>query len=342
MKKIILMCIFYKCYLAFSQIPLNDFSWVLKKQDDFNSFNSFNWHNTYSWGNINNGLEYNDPNNIMFGYQSGYLSIKAEKLTTPINYSGNAYYYKSGAIYSKFQYKYGYFEISAKLPIGKGFWPAFWLFGVGSNSSCPTVGYYNEIDIAENNGFESITGTTLGIHYHWRNFSTCIRDVNWWDPSITGLPDLSLEHKYAVLWEPDRMTWYFDDQPIRTIYDPVYTPQNAMSTILNFAIDGLGNPSNIPDISTPFPSYFQINYLKIYQLATDCNSPLSICTFNPATYTYKLQKSITVDGSGCNTNINTSENVSLRATDFVLLDAGTTITDNGPGTFSVIITPCTN
>jgi hypothetical protein len=97
--------------------------------------------------------------------------------------------------------------------------------------------------------------------------------------------------------------------------------------------------------NTIFPNYFQIDYLKIWQQKTSCDTVESFCAsaFNHSTYTYAVKKSISIGGSGCTTStINTSDNVSLWATDYILIDQGTVINPNGSGSYSADITLCPN
>jgi beta-glucanase (GH16 family) len=344
----------------YAQIYLGDPNWTLQKQDNFDSLKLSNWKTSYPWTPsgvpVNNGGEYNSASNLLYNYTSGFLSIKCEKLTVPINYpigSTGYYGYQSGIIWSKFSYKYGYWEISAKLPAGyQGYWPAFWLYGQGSNS-CTVPPFYNkgwknEIDIVENGGFDSKLTDNMGVNYHWTDFTTCR------DSSLSGylLPsstqtvpgNVTNIHKYGMFWEPGKMTWYFDNVPVKTIIDPIYTPDHAINTIINFAVD----PPNswAPDPLTVFPAYFEIDYLNIYQLNTPttlgCNDVINSCTFNPGTYVFQVKKSVSIGGSGCTSSINTTNNIHFWATDFVLLDEGTTITSGGSDSFSASITSCPN
>lgn len=66
-------------------------------------------------------------------------------------YNKRGFDYTSGMIYSNRKFGYGKYEIKCKLPKGKGFWPAFWVFG-GPD--------YNEIDV-----FEFWNEYNLGIYY---------------------------------------------------------------------------------------------------------------------------------------------------------------------------------
>ena len=67
--------------------------------------------------------------------------------------SHHTLFYTSGRIETGARFLYGYFEIKCSLPIHKGSFPAFWLYGQGTN-------YYNEIDI-----FEYSWGSSFSNHF---------------------------------------------------------------------------------------------------------------------------------------------------------------------------------
>jgi beta-glucanase (GH16 family) len=335
-KKIIVLLLLIVGRNLFAQIPLNDATWQVAKLDSFNSYNSTDWCNTFCWGRAAGGKELLDSNNVI--YQGGYLKLKTDILSPPVLYDSLYYDYSGAAIQSKFNFKYGYFEISAKFPVGWGYWPAFWTIGAGSTPSCivpPNAGYYHEIDIVEISGRLSHDEDSIGNAYHWRDFSNCLRSHDGNNAGISG--NITTERKYAVLWEPKRLSYYIDDQLVNSFYDTLYIPNHALSSILSIGIDGYYLP-----IGSTFPAYAEINYYKVSQLIPDCSTVENICNFNAATYTYKVKKSLTIGGSGCSNIINTSQNVNFWATDFVLIDEGTTINDNGSGSFSINITDCPN
>src|SRR5258708_18716296 len=66
-----------------------------------------------------------------FEEANGILRIRADDIhSNPYVWSGcGTFNYASGVIttYQKFSQLYGYFEIRARLPKGKGLWPAFWM-----------------------------------------------------------------------------------------------------------------------------------------------------------------------------------------------------------------------
>ncbi len=147
-----------------------------------------------------------------------------------------------------------------------------------------------------------------------------------------------MRHAGRALRQQGRMSYYIDDMAVHSMNDQNNTPSHAMSLILNFAIDPWTPPNN----STIFPNYFEIDYIKIYQLKTDCSKVESLCTFVKSQYALNVKKAITFGGTGCNTTINTSDGVAFWAKDFILLDKNTTISNNGSGYISFNTFNCSN
>lgn len=327
--------LYYILFLLFcvknisAQLPVLDSSWEEKFVDNFNfSLDTLNvWTPRYSFGPCNNGLEYNSFSNLSI--TNNALRITAQKLTIPDTCTKGIKYYRSGAVTSKNFYKYGYWEISAKQPFGSlGYWTAAWTFAWG----CPNV--YDELDFMERFGIQSAVNTSST---GWHSQDPALGNDCQVEKGIishTNLAPLTLYRKYAMEWDPGKFVMYFEGEPIWEVRDPVHVPSYASETILNFAIDGQVNANTV------FPAYYDIDYIKIYQLKTDCNSNFTICNFNPNTYDYKVKKSISIGGSGCTSNISTNHTVALRATDGIEFKEGTTITANGSGWFFADVIPC--
>jgi beta-glucanase (GH16 family) len=225
--------------------------------------------------------------------------------------------------------------VSAILPEGWGYWPAFWLYNQNT-SYCK--GWYNEIDYLELDGQESSTGKVIGENYHWFDSTATSCSVATEYPYfIDTLTSTTSVHKYAVLWSPENFSIYFDGNVVRNVYDPINIPTHAMYPLLDMVADEYWG--NAPKPGTTLPAYLQINCFNIYQLDTACSTSENFCStaFNSSTYTYAVKDSIKIGGVSCTSSstINTSSEVTLWATDFVCLGAGTTINANGSGYFAI-------
>jgi hypothetical protein len=76
-------------------------------------------------------------------------------------------------------------------------------------------------------------------------------------------PDFSADwHTFAVDWRPDAVVWYVDGKERWRYTDPAHIPTKPMYLILNLAVGGAWPGS--PDASTSFPSYFDIDYVRVW------------------------------------------------------------------------------
>jgi len=217
------------------------------------------------------------------------------KLTAVKNNPTSGYTYSSGEVTTEnalnqtngFLQAFGYFECYAKVPAGKGVWPAFWLLdGRTENAG----GYWPpEIDIMEYVGsLNSTTPFTDFMTNHWSgNYPLDAGSAHGLGGTYISSQDLSQAfHKFAVDWEPDSITWYMDDVPrYSTTTDVPYLRQMYM--LLNLAIGGSGSWPGPPDANTVFPSVYEIDYVHVYSrplpspwTAGDVGSP----TYHGRTY----------------------------------------------------------
>jgi beta-glucanase (GH16 family) len=182
---------------------------------------------------------------------SGVLSLTTDRADPSIRPYINNYEYTSGLInsYYTFSQQYGYFEIRAQLPEGQGFLPAFWLV--------PTDGRWPpEVDIFEVLGHDPTT-----IYYGLHSMATGVRVPIWDGPKKVA--DLSVGfHTIGFSWSAETVTFYVDGQQIFTAPTPAdfHTP---MYMIANLMV-GSGWTGPV-DSTTPFPSSFQIDYIRVYE-----------------------------------------------------------------------------
>lgn len=159
----------------------------------------------------------------------------------------------------KYYQRYGFFEMEAKLPIGKGAWPAFWLFNHIDDRR-------PEIDV-----MEAYPGGGPDSGWSDSNLHPTAFAATVWPHGASNdaaghrtlqTADLSQGfHKYGVKWEPNKLTFYFDGQEF-------YSLDVAMSDPMYIILDlWFGSASGDPDDSTPTgeSNAFEVNYVRAWQ-----------------------------------------------------------------------------
>lgn len=236
--------------------PPNDGNdWVMTFSDEFNgtTLDSNKWSPCYWWGTskgcTNGGageVQWFLPDDVIVN--NGTLRLRAQKR------SSNGFEYTSGmaASHDKYAFQYGYVEMRAKFPKGNGFWSTFWL---GSQKKV----WPPEIDIAEYLG-SNTKSMHMTLHYSTPT-SAHESSSGWWDSG----PDYSEGyHTFGLKWEPDALIWYIDGVERRRYTVSANIPSHPMYVM---STNSLGKAwSNYPpDSTTPFPSYFDIDYIKVWR-----------------------------------------------------------------------------
>lgn len=246
--------------LIYGQSPVDDLRWHLVWQDNFDSLNTNIW-------KIEDNFDHYGSNQVAISknvfVEEGSLicEINQESYSCPpwaiepnwhcVNQykSGAPYAYTMGWVQSKAAYniQYGYLEASIYFSYQPGLWPAFWTFlgddVKGKNGA--------EIDIAEMLGELGNQTITTNIHndqsvdYFQKHTPEGYRWDSW--------------HKYAIEWNPNAITWYLDDIPIRVIYNhDIVDPVKI--------IFGIGLRPNVSLKNTEFPQKMFVDYIRVYQL----------------------------------------------------------------------------
>lgn len=188
----------------------------------------------------------------------GVLAITArkEELKSKPDFGGQAYSSARILTQGKREFTYGFYDIRAKMPCGKGTWPAIWM--LGSKGEWPSQG---ETDILEHIGVRpDIVQSALHMDAHY-GAQAVVKTLS--------LPDAcEAFHNYQLLWTPQSLTFYVDGVAYHRYNndgknDPKTWPYNqAQYLILNLAIGGdLGG--QIDD--TIFPKSFLVDYVRVYQ-----------------------------------------------------------------------------
>jgi beta-glucanase (GH16 family) len=213
-------------------------------------------------GGGNNELQYYVTNNVRV--HDGQLVIEARKE----RYTGldGARDYTSSRIRTKRKadWLYGRFDIRAKLPKGKGIWPAIWMMPTAEKyGGWPNSG---EIDIMEVLGQEpgKVYGT---LHYSRAGGRHTYTGTNTTLAAGSFADDF---HVFRLDWETNAMRWYVDDRLYQTQTnwqsraDSFPAPfDQRFHLILNLAVGG-NWPGN-PNATTTFPQAMSIDYVRVYR-----------------------------------------------------------------------------
>ncbi|WP_350998791.1 glycoside hydrolase family 16 protein [Shewanella sp. TB7-MNA-CIBAN-0143] len=281
--------------------------WQLVWQDEFegNQIDTARWSfavDCYGGGNDEAQCYTARPENT--AVSDGLLAITAlrETFSGPavndsdpsydVNDTSKTLDYTSARLVSKNKgdWKYGRFEIRAKLPQGQGTWPAIWML--------PTDWVYGpwagsgEIDIMEavnlkvvtdDKAPESAVHGTLHYGKQWPN--------NVYTGTEYRLPhDLNPAddfHVYAVEWQQGEIRWYVDDvhfatqrasgwfsQYVDDNGDVVNAPYDApfnqpFHMLLNLAVGGAwaANVNKTGIDESIFPQSMLVDYVRVYECA---------------------------------------------------------------------------
>lgn len=151
--------------------------------------------------------------------------------------------------HDRFAFTYGYVEVRAKMPGGRGMWPTIWL--MPADHSWPP-----EFDIAEYYGTPR--------HMRFGLASGTMSEVKW-DDALFELPAVETEwHTYSLLWEPGRAVWMLDGV-VKLEVCGAQVPDKPMYLILNNGVSSRFGPSGEPDGSTVFPNFLEVDYVRVYQ-----------------------------------------------------------------------------
>ncbi len=194
----------------------------------------------------------------------GKLVITAKKES----YMGREY--TSSRLTTKYKgdWRYARIVVSAKMPSGRGLWPAIWMM--------PTMGVYGswpnsgEIDIMEYVGYEKdVIHTTIHTQKFNHNEGTQIG----FDKDVSNV---ETEFKdYEIIWTPGSIISYVDGVQYGQFsyaahfnqdvdYDAAFPFDQLFFLILNVAVGGTwGGVQGVDD--TAFPTAMEVDYVRVYE-----------------------------------------------------------------------------
>lgn len=251
---------------------------ILVFNDEFDSHN-LDWETWYSSATLKEyTLSVNTRDNVQLrdGNLVLFVDSNAGYYPEPYwnSYGTDYFEYTGGQIQTRRKFKYGYFEIRAKIPErAKGCVPAFWLFReqqpdfTGRNE--------DEIDVFEIEGYRPYRFQS-NVHWYGKDFfgrGTHIQKPSWYESNYT----FSDWHTYGVLWEETKVTFYYDRKAYYS-YSKDYGW--AMYIILTLTVNGNGRGiwDGPPDSTTEFPVELMVDYARVYK-PPNCNDSLAIDSF---------------------------------------------------------------
>jgi beta-glucanase (GH16 family) len=170
--------------------------------------------------------------------------------------------YTSASLTSRAAWTYARIQVRARLPKGRGTWPAIWTLGTNIREvGWPTCG---EIDIMEHVGFEP---GRIHANVHTRAYNH-VQRTNKGNSVLVPRPDDDF-HVYDLVWTPTEIHMSVDGRryftfPKEAGGEAVWPFAKPQYLILNLAIGGTwGGQQGIDD--SAFPTRFIIDYVRVYQ-----------------------------------------------------------------------------
>lgn len=208
------------------------------------------------WGN--NELQYytaGDNVNIA----NGILTITAKKE----NRETNLYTSSRLVTRGKGDFLYGRFEIRAKLPTGRGTWPAIWMLPTDfAYGNWPNSG---EIDIMEHVGYDQ---NRVHITVHTGAFN---HSINTQKGNSKVIPTASTAfHNYRVDWTPYAVRGYIDNDLVFEFVNngqgfKAWPFDKRFHLLLNIAVGGNWGGAQGVDPNV-FPTAMEIDYVRVYKM----------------------------------------------------------------------------
>jgi len=213
--------------------------------------------NASGWGN-NEAQYYTNARFKNSEVKDGLLYINAVKE----DFKGFKYTSARLVTRTKGDWLYGRIEIKAKLPDGRGMWPAIWMLPTDwTYGGWPASG---EIDIMENVGYDP---DVIVASAHTASYNHVIGTQK--NNKMTVADCYSNFHVYTVEWEANEYRVYIDEKLYFTFKNEgtgykVWPFDKRFHLLLNVAVGGnWGGSKGIDD--TIFPRSMVVDYVRVYQ-----------------------------------------------------------------------------
>jgi hypothetical protein len=184
-----------------------------------------------------------------FTIRDGCLNITAVPVT-PAQHNRVDRAYLSGLISTEWSFtqRFGYFEIRAQLPPGRGLWPAFWMVS-------KTSAEHLEIDVFEAVGQSDRVYHSVHMGARGPGFHVASTHRPGFDYS-DGM------HTYGALWTERELVFFIDEKESARTDATRLRDAPPMYLIACMAIGGAW--PGMPTAETHFPATMRIDYIRAY------------------------------------------------------------------------------
>jgi len=207
------------------------------------------------WHNNESQCYVEDTNNLFI--KDGILNIKAT-----LNNSDTCRY-KSARIntFKKKHFQYGTFVFTAKMPKGRGAWPAIWMLGADRSKDLrwPKCGEIDIVEFAGNRPLKASCAIHTATYNHRIDTDKGVR--------YDLLSATDQFHDYILDWTKDHLIFKVDDKEVFRVEKEIGDTENEWpfdkpyDLIINLAVGGwYGGKIHDEDL----PYLFQIKSIKVY------------------------------------------------------------------------------
>lgn len=167
----------------------------------------------------------------------------------------------------RFAFTYGKVEIRAKVPAGRGTWPALWTLGDYDPALGWPKGHWpacGEIDLMEYVGMEP-DRLFFTVHTEAYNHTKGTQRGH----NVPFAKPWESFQTFGLLWTPQDLTWYLDGQPVFRFANDGQGPatwpfDRPQYLLMNLAIGGgWGGQKGIDEAL--FPAEFRIDHVRVWQ-----------------------------------------------------------------------------
>ena len=302
---------------------------------------------------------FDDTNNLMklVSKKVGNSTLQCGDYLIPPGYSCDSthdelFYYSGEIDVFKERFLYGYFEIKCKLPVHRGAFPAFWLWG-GDNTTDP---HYEEIDIFEyswnitkpgynhySHGLGDTRCITAGMYYNtngsYNNNSSIARILT---RVSNNKPSMNQWNTFGCLWMPDKVIWYLNGEEFNSYYVRDSIPHHPLYLMANYAIDNfiMTIDENHDTTFYIYNDIMYIDYIKAYEPIWDCDNCVFIENqYQLDNYEHGIKRSVTISNNdSIPLLIDASDKKSIMASEYVLIEGPFHV--NSRANFSIMIHNC--